>query len=119
MDPSFDFTSLTMNFTETLRQLPPVTHLEAIEFLNAAGEVVDSVENRPGKTGSLTVYAALAKKYNGALTAEAANEGLALFAEHTADARANPGKHANIDRLLRILASGEVLRMRVIAKQPE
>jgi hypothetical protein len=108
-----------MSFAETLRQIPPVTHLEAIEFLNAAGEVVDSVENRPGKMGSLTVYAALAKKHNGVLTADAANEGLALFAEHTADARANPGKHANIDRLFRVLASGEALRMRVVAKRPE
>lgn len=108
-----------MNFAETLRQLPSVTHLEAIEFLNAAGEVVDSVENRPGKTGSLTVYAALAKKYNNALSIEAANEGLTLFAEHTDDARANPGKHANIDRLLRVVATGEALRMRVLLKQPE
>jgi len=108
-----------MNFAETLRQLPPVTHLEAIEFLNTSGEVVDSVENRPGKTGSLTVYAALAKKHNGVLTQAAATEGLALFAEHTEDARANPGKHANIDRLFQVLATGETLRMRVVAKQPD
>jgi hypothetical protein len=108
-----------MNFAETLRQLPPVTHLEAIEFLNASGDVVDSVENRPGKTGSLTVYAALAKKYHGELTQAAATEGLALFAEHAEDARANPGKHANIDRLFHVLASGETQRMRVVTKQPE
>lgn len=108
-----------MNFAETLRQLPPVTHLEAIEFLNAAGDVVDSVENRPGKTGSLTVYAALAKKHGGVLTQDAATEGLALFAEHTEDAKANPGKHANIDRLFRVLETGETLRMRVIDKPSE
>ena len=106
-----------MKFAEILRQLPPVHHLEAIEFLNASGEVVDSVENRPGKAGSLTVYAALAQKHGATLTPEAAREGLSLFAEHTEDALAHPGKHGNIDRMLRIAEGQEVLSMRLIPKK--
>ena len=41
--------------------------------------------------GSLRVYNALAERFGGALTAEAVAQGLAWFAEHTADARARPG----------------------------
>jgi hypothetical protein len=47
----------------------------------------------------------LLTKY-GVINAAAAAEGLALYAEHTQDARQNPGKHPNIDRLLAIEASG-------------
>ena len=36
----------------------------------------------------------------------AARHGLALYAEHTADARARPGAHPNIDRLLAIAEQG-------------
>jgi hypothetical protein len=50
------------------------------------------------------------------LSKQAIEEGLEMFAEHTEDARAYPGKHANIDRLLRLLDSGEILRMRLVAK---
>ena len=36
-----------------------------------------------------------------------------VFAEHTADARTNPGKHPNIDRLLAIAENGaEALRVK-------
>jgi hypothetical protein len=105
-----------MKFAEILRQLPPVHHLEAIEFLNASGEVVDSVENRPGKAGSLTVYAALAQKHGATLTPEAAREGLSLFAEHTEDALAHPGKHGNIDRLFKVIQGNDQLRMKLVTK---
>jgi len=43
----------------------------------------------------------------------AAKQGLELYAEHTADAKAFPGKHPNIDRLLTMLANGEPLSLRV------
>jgi hypothetical protein len=54
------------------------------------------------------VYAYLAQKF-GAISPHAATEGLEIFAEHTLDARAHPGKHPNIDRLLAIVASGIAL----------
>ena len=40
------------------------------------------------------------------VAAAAAEEGLRLYAEHSADARAHPGKHPNIDRLFDIIAQG-------------
>jgi hypothetical protein len=43
---------------------------------------------------------------------EAARKGLELYAEHTVDARQNPGKHPNIDRLLALAEGGELLRVK-------
>lgn len=101
-----------MAFADNLQQLPSIAHLAALELLDSAGNVVASIENKPGKAGSLTVYAALAAQH-GSINATAAEQGLALFAEHTEDARAHPGKHPNIDRLLEVLASGQGYAVRL------
>ena len=61
--------------------------------------MIATIENKPGQTGSLVVYAALAALYGGSITPAAASLGLDWYAEHTADALAFPGKHPNIDRL--------------------
>jgi hypothetical protein len=92
-------------FAEILAQLPAITHLAGLQLVDDAGTVVATVENKPGSAGSVRVYHALAERF-GALTVEAAHEGLALYAEHTADARAHPGKHPNIDRLLQLVERG-------------
>lgn len=89
-----------MNFAERLKQLPSVAHLAALQLLDAQGQVIATIENKPGQAGSLAVYAALATRHGGAITPAAAAEGLDIYAEHTADARLHPGKHPNIDRLL-------------------
>jgi hypothetical protein len=52
----------------------------------------------------------------GKLDAEAAQHGLSVFAEHTADARNRPGAHPNVDRLLEIAAGGQVLSIEVVGK---
>ena len=97
-----------MAFADNLQQLPPVTHLVELQLIDAAGAVVATIENKPGKAGSLAVYHALAARH-GRIDAAAAQEGLELFAEHTADAHANPGKHPNIDRLIALTSSGKTL----------
>ena len=103
-----------MAFADNLKQLPPVTHLAELQLLDAAGNVVATIENKPGKAGSLAVYAALAAKH-GSINAAAAEEGLHLFAEHTEAAHAHPGSHPNIDRLLDIMATGQALTVRLVA----
>lgn len=102
-----------MAFADNLQSLPAVTHLAALELLDNAGTTVARIENKPGQAGSLAVYAALLSKH-GELNAAAANEGLALYAEHTVDANAHPGKHPNIDRLIHIVANNGVLKGRLI-----
>ncbi|GHU09803.1 hypothetical protein AGMMS50225_11600 [Betaproteobacteria bacterium] len=102
-----------MAFADNLKQLPGVSHLAAIQFINDAGEVVGQVENKPGQTGSLVVYNHLAQLY-GAITPEAAKKGLELYAEHSEDAHTNPGRHPNIDRLLGLIERGESLRVKLV-----
>lgn len=94
-----------MAFADTLKQLPPVNHLAGLQLTDAQGQVVATLDNKPGQAGSVAVYHALAQRH-GAITVEAAHEGLALYGEHTADARAHPGKHPNIDRLLQLVERG-------------
>lgn len=103
-----------MAFADNLKALPPVAHLAALELLDAAGAVVARIENKPGQAGSLAVYAALAAKH-GAINVAAAQEGMDIYAEHTADAQANPGKHPNIDRLIDLTRNGQTLTARTIA----
>ena len=102
-----------MAFADNLKQLPSIAHLAELQLLDAAGTVVASIENKPGKAGSLTVYAALAAKHGG-INVAAAQEGIELFAEHTSDARAHPGNHPNIDRLFEVIASGRGYTVKLV-----
>lgn len=100
-----------MSFAEHLKQMPKVSHLASIELMNADGNSVAVIENKPGQAGSLAVYNHLAQLH-GAITPDAARKGLEMYAEHTEDARANPGKHPNIDRLFGLIERGETLRVK-------
>ena len=102
-----------MAFADNLKQLPKVSHLAALNLLDATGAVVATIENKPGQAGSVAVYNHLAQLY-GSINAEAAKKGLDLYAEHAEDARHNPGKHPNIDRLIGVIERGEVLRVKQV-----
>lgn len=101
-------------FAENLAALPPIDGIDHIDLRDKSGGVVARIENADGKRGSLAVYAYLKQAF-GTLDARAAEHGLAVFAEHTADARTRPGAHPNIDRLLDIVAGGEALEIDVVA----
>lgn len=101
-------------FSENLQQLPGIDGVARIDLVDAAGAVVASIENQPGKKGSVAVYQYLGNVF-GQLDAAAAKHGLAVFAEHTADARQRPGAHPNVDRLLEIAAGGAPLKIEVIS----
>ena len=100
-----------MAFSDNLKQLPGISHLAAIQLLDVAGEIVATIENKPGQAGSVTVYNHLAQTF-GAITPDAAKKGLDLYAEHTEDARLHPGKHPNIDRLIKLTEDGKSLRVK-------
>lgn len=102
-----------MTFAENLKQLPKVSHLAALQLIGPDGSVVATLENKPGQAGSLAVYNHLAQLY-GAITVDAAKKGLELYAEHTADAQAHPGKHPNIDRLVTLVTEGGQFRVKQI-----
>ncbi|MCK6411691.1 MAG: DUF2322 family protein [Azonexus sp.] len=100
-----------MSFAENLKKLPGISHLAALNLLDADGNVVAMIENKAGSQGSLAVYNHLAQTY-GSINGEAARKGLEIFAEHTEDERANPGKHPNIARLLQVEAGAPALRVK-------
>jgi len=101
-----------MAFADNLNKLPGVEEIDRIELGDANGNLAATLENKPGKAGSLAVYNHLLLRH-GRIDAAAAREGLDLFAEHAADARSNPGKHPNIDRLFQVIELGLVLTGRV------
>lgn len=101
-------------FKDNLAHLPAIDGIERIDLVDGGGTVVASIANAPGKQGSLAVYHYLRQVF-GTLDARAAEHGLAVFGEHTADARNRPGAHPNVDRLLAIAAGGEALRIDVVA----
>jgi hypothetical protein len=101
-------------FKENLQQLHSIDSVQRIDLIDGNGAVVASIENQPGKQGSLAVYYYLKQAF-GTLDAQAAEHGLVVFAEHTADARNRPGAHPNVDRLLAIAAGGAPLKIEVVA----
>ncbi len=84
-------------FKDNLAQMPAIGAVARIDLLDGNGTVVASIENQPGKQGSLAVYHYLQQAF-GTLDAKAAQYGLALFAEPTADARNRPGAPPNVHR---------------------
>ena len=102
-------------FKDNLALLPAIDAIDRIDLIDETGHIVATIENKPGKQGSLAVYHYLKQTF-GALDAQAAEHGLAVFAEHTADARHRPGAHPNVDRLLEIAGGASALRIDVIAK---
>jgi hypothetical protein len=100
-------------FRDNLQQLPGIAGVARIDLVDSAGQVVGSIENVPGKQGSLAVFHYLKLNF-GAVDAKAAEHGLAVFAEHTADARQRPGAHPNIDRLIAIAAGGAPVTIEVV-----
>lgn len=100
-------------FKDNLQLLPKIEGVERIDLCDAQGAVLSSIENLPGKQGSVAVYQYLHQAF-GMLDAAAAEHGLLVFAEHTADARNRPGAHPNVDRLLDIATGEAPLHIQII-----
>lgn len=101
-------------FSEILTNLPAIEQIDRLELVAKSGALV-VIENRPGKAGSVAVYNALLQEF-GLLNSAAAKKGLELYAEHTEDARTNPGKHPNIDRLFELIDGGGEYQISVVGQ---
>ena len=99
-------------FSDILPTLAPADGVQRISLSHADGRNAGVIENKPGSQGSIRVYHHLQQKW-GTLGSEAAQEGLAIYAEHTEDAKLNPGKHPNIDRLFEIIKSQQALNIKI------
>ena len=105
----------TESFKENLQLLPSIDELSRLELVNDAKDVVASIENKPGKQGSLAVYQYLIQTFE-KIDAKAAQHGLAVFAEHTTDAQNRPGAHPNIDLLLDIVNGAPALTAQLVSQ---
>lgn len=103
-----------MSFQDNLATLPAIDHLSGLNVLDDTGNTVHHIPAAPGKLGSLKLYNALAAEFDNTLNAAAAERGLALFAEHVADAEANPGKHPNIDLLFQVQQQNLSLKLQPV-----
>lgn len=102
-----------MNFKEILDTLPTIDHLTGLN-VKQGDEVIHHIPAAPGKLGSLRLYNALAEKFNGKLDRTSANQGIEWFAEHVEDAKANPGKHPNIDLLFKVVEQNLTLHLELL-----
>lgn len=105
----------TTTFKDILPTLNDASHVQQLNLENENGEVIDSIENVPGKSGSVTVYHHVSAD-NGLLDKAAAEQALQLYAEHTEDARHNPGKHPNIDRLFDVIHNNLKYQVKILTK---
>jgi hypothetical protein len=84
--------------------LPDVSHIDRLELFDEDYTPVAVIENRDGQRLSLQIYYKAALAFGG-IGPKAANSALLRYGEHADDARRNPGKHPNIDRLFDIIAN--------------
>ncbi|MDO4696033.1 MAG: DUF2322 family protein [Neisseria sp.] len=104
-----------MAFQDNLAQMPDIARLSGLNVISADGQTLHHIPAAPGKLGSLKLYNALFEQFGGTLDAAAAEQGLIWFAEHLSDAEAHPGKHPNIDLLLKVRNENLTLSLQPIA----
>lgn len=103
----------TASFAKNLQLLPPIENLVRVELTDPTGDIVATIENQPGKQGALAVYQYLGQNFD-LVNSDAATHALAVFAEHTEDAKNRPGAHPNIDRLFAIIGGAAPLGVRLV-----
>lgn len=104
-----------MQFKDYLATFPVIDHLSGLDVINS-GEVMQHIPAIEGKLGSLRLYYALYEKFDGKLDATVAKQGIEWFAEHVEDAKANVGKHPNIDLLFKVIDNDLSLDLVPVAK---
>ena len=106
---------MTQSFKQVLNVLPDIEHIDKINLYDLNDNLVDAIENMQGTQGSLKVYFYLYKNFK-EINLAAAQKGLELFSEHTAEAKKNRGSHPNIDRLINIVKTNDTLRVETILR---
>ena len=106
---------MTQSFKQVLNVLPDIEQIKKINLYDQNDNLVDAIENMQGTQGSLKVYFYLNKNFK-KINLAAAQKGLELFSEHTAEAEKNPGSHPNIDRLINVVKTNDTLRIETILR---
>jgi len=98
-------------FKDILPTLSSIEDISSLTLTDSNGEVT-TLKNKLGTSGSVAVYFEVSKD-SGVIDSNSAAAALKLYAEHTDDARENPGKHPNIDRLFLVIDSDLRINIRV------
>lgn len=98
---------------DTMTQPCPDIGLAKLYF---DGQLIRTVANIPGQSGSLRVYASCAKE--GRLGAREIANAMEVFAPFVQEAKANPGSHPNIDLLLG-LKGDQALTIEFVKTSPD
>mgnify|MGYP003683844883 CR=1 FL=1 len=106
---------MTQSFKQVLNVLPDIDPIDKIKLYAQNGNLVVVIKNMQGTQGSLKVYFYLYKNFK-KINSAAAQKGLELFSEHTAEEKKNPGSHPNIDRLINIVKTNDTLRVKTILR---
>jgi len=80
---------MTQSFKQVLNVLPDIEQVKKINLYDQNDNLVDAIENMQGTQGSLKVYFYLYKNFK-EINLSAAQKGLELFSEHTAEAKKTP-----------------------------
>ena len=80
---------MTQSFKQVLNNLPDIEQIKKINLYDQNDNLVDAIENMQGTQGSLKVYFYLYKNFK-EINLSAAQKGLELFSEHTAEAKKIP-----------------------------
>ncbi|OOF71395.1 DUF2322 family protein [Rodentibacter caecimuris] len=104
-----------MNFNQILTTLPSIEHLHGLNICEEQ-QIIHFIPAITGKLGSLKIYYALSIEFNGKLDRTSSQKGLKLFAEHVTDAKLHPGKHPNIDLLLKVVEENLVYQLIPLVK---
>tara|TARA_Y100000310_G_C20620286_1_gene782914 strand:+ start:775 stop:1098 length:324 start_codon:yes stop_codon:yes gene_type:complete len=92
---------MVKTFKQNLEGLEGIEGIKEITLFHK-GQEIANILNKEGKRGSLQVYANILEFGNKPISKDMAKEGLNLFSEYVFEAMGNPGKHPNIDLLLKI-----------------
>ncbi len=98
--------------------LPDISHIDRLELFDEDYTPVAAIENRDGQRLSLQIYYHALLAFGG-IGPKAANSALLRYGDHAEDARKNPGKHPNIDRLFEIIANDGHLSVHVVSRDPD
>lgn len=91
-----------MSFKENLAEMQSIDSVERIDIYNSKNKLIDSIENVPGKSGSVQVYANMSNFNDGAITSEMAGNAIVSFDEYTLEAIDDASSHPNIQRLFKV-----------------
>jgi len=105
-------------FSKNLLSIPKNKKTVLLRIYNERDELISIMPNVPGTQGSVQIFQHIADQ-KGNINFEAAKQGLNLFGENLADAKKNPGKHKNLEILLRLKQRESLRVLTVESKCPD